>query len=61
LATGASVAAGRLGSVAGPLVAGQLLGLGFTAGGVAAAMAPVAIVAGLAATLMTLTAKIGPE
>jgi AAHS family 3-hydroxyphenylpropionic acid transporter len=57
LATGASVAVGRLGSIAGPLVAGQLLGLGFTAGGVAAAMAPVVMVAGIAATLMTLRAK----
>jgi AAHS family 3-hydroxyphenylpropionic acid transporter len=53
LATGASVAVGRLGSIAGPLVAGQLLGVGFTAGGVAAAMAPVVVAAGLAATLMT--------
>lgn len=61
LATGASVAVGRLGSIAGPLVAGQLLGLGFTAGGVAAAMAPVVVVAGLAATLMTLRAKVEPE
>ena len=58
LATGASVAVGRLGSIAGPLVAGQLLGLGFTAGGVAAAMAPVVVVAGLAATLMTLKASL---
>jgi len=58
LATGASVAVGRLGSIAGPLVAGQLLGLGFTAGGVAAAMAPVVIVAGFAATLMTLRATL---
>jgi len=61
LATGASVAVGRLGSIAGPLVAGQLLGLGFTAGGVAAAMAPVVIVAGLAASLMTLKGRIQPE
>ena len=60
-ATGAAVAAGRLGSVAGPLVAGQLLGLGFTAGGVAGAMTPVVVVAGLAATLMTLKAKIEPS
>lgn len=58
LATGASVAMGRLGSIAGPLVAGQLLGLGFTAGGVAAAMAPVVIVAGFAAALMTLKATV---
>lgn len=40
LGTGAAVAVGRLGSIAGPLVAGELLGLGFTAGGVAAAKAP---------------------
>jgi len=56
LATGASVAVGRLGSIAGPLVAGQLLTLGFTAGGVAAAMAPAVVVAGVAATFMTLRA-----
>lgn len=61
LATGASVAMGRLGSIAGPLVAGQLLGLGFTAGAVAAAMAPVVVVAGLAASVMTLKARTEPE
>lgn len=61
LATGASVAVGRLGSIAGPLVAGQLLAFGFSAGGVAAAMAPVVIVAGLAATAMTLKARVHDE
>jgi AAHS family 3-hydroxyphenylpropionic acid transporter len=53
LATGAAVAVGRLGSILGPLVAGQLLTAGFSAAGVALAMAPVVIVAGLAATAMT--------
>jgi len=53
LATGAAVAVGRLGSILGPLVAGQLLTAGFSAAGVAMAMAPVVIVAGLAATMMT--------
>lgn len=57
LATGASVAVGRLGSIAGPLVAGELLALGFTAGGVAAAMAPVVVVAGLAAAVLTWVGK----
>lgn len=61
LATGAAVAVGRLGSIAGPLVAGELLALGFTAGGVAGAMAPFVIVAGLAATAMTLIARAEPE
>jgi AAHS family 3-hydroxyphenylpropionic acid transporter len=53
MATGAAVAVGRLGSILGPLVAGQLLTAGFSAAGVALAMAPVVIVAGLAATAMT--------
>jgi len=61
LATGASVAAGRLGSIAGPVAAGQLLGLGFSAGGVAAAMMPVVVVAGLAAAIMTRIAKAEAE
>ena len=57
LATGAAVAVGRLGSIVGPLVAGQLLTVGFSAAGVAMAMAPVVVVAGLAATTMVSRAK----
>jgi len=50
--TGAAVAVGRLGSIIGPLVAGQLVALGVGASGLALAMAPVILVSGLAATAM---------
>ena len=40
---------GRFGSITGPILAGELLALGFGAGGVAAAMAPVVAAAGAAA------------
>lgn len=45
---GAAVAVGRFGSIAGPLVAGQLRHAGATPGEVFAAMAPVALTAGAA-------------
>lgn len=61
LATGAAVAVGRLGSIVGPLVAGQLMATGAGPAGVAAAMAPVVIVAGLAATVMTLKGRLLPD
>jgi AAHS family 3-hydroxyphenylpropionic acid transporter len=47
--SGAAIAWGRLGSVAGPLAGGYLLSGGLSAGGVVAAMAPPAILAGIAA------------
>lgn len=53
LATGAAVAAGRLGSIAGPLVAGQLMAYGLTGAGVTAAMLPVLAVAGIAGVALT--------
>ena len=49
---GAAVAAGRLGSIAGPLIAGQLLGAGRTAVSVVAALLPFVAAAGTAALLL---------
>jgi AAHS family 3-hydroxyphenylpropionic acid transporter len=45
---GAAVAVGRLGSIVGPMVGGQLLGAGASPSQVIAALTPVAIIAGLA-------------
>jgi MFS transporter, AAHS family, 3-hydroxyphenylpropionic acid transporter len=45
---GAAVAVGRFGSIAGPLIAGELRQAGASAGEVFAAMAPVALTAALA-------------
>jgi AAHS family 3-hydroxyphenylpropionic acid transporter len=50
---GAAVAVGRLGSIAGPLVAGYLLGGGASAGQVVEAMAPVALIAGAAVVALS--------
>lgn len=57
LATGASIAVGRLGSIAGPLVAGHLLGQGWGPAGVAMAMVPVVLSAGGAVSLMTIRGR----
>lgn len=57
LATGASIAVGRLGSIAGPLVAGHLLGQGWGPAGVAMSMVPVVLAAGLAAGVMTVRGR----
>ncbi|WP_437321750.1 MFS transporter [Sorangium sp. So ce385] len=57
LATGASIAAGRLGSIGGPLVAGHLLGQGWGPAGVAMAMVPVVLSAGMAVALMTIRGR----
>lgn len=46
--SGASVAVGRVGSIVGPLLAGELLAGGTSASGVVAYLVPVAAVAGLA-------------
>ena len=62
LGTGAAIAFGRVGSIAGPLVAGYVLktGIGPLHGpsGVAMAMIPLVIVAGLAVWWLTAQAKI---
>jgi AAHS family 3-hydroxyphenylpropionic acid transporter len=50
---GAAVGVGRLGSIIGPLLAGQLRHAGWTAGQVLFAMLPVALAAGLAVFLLT--------
>lgn len=57
LATGASIAVGRLGSIAGPLVAGHMLGQGWGPAGVAMAMVPVVLSAGGAVCLMTIRGR----
>jgi AAHS family 3-hydroxyphenylpropionic acid transporter len=51
--SGASVAVGRIGSIAGPMLAGILLGGGMTATNVVQYMAPVAAVAGIAVVVLT--------
>ena len=45
---GAAIAVGRLGSIAGPLIAGELRGAGYSAGQVFQSMAPVALVGAVA-------------
>ena len=45
--SGAAVAWGLLGSVAGPLVGGYLLAAGSSAGNVVSSMAPLALIAGI--------------
>jgi AAHS family 3-hydroxyphenylpropionic acid transporter len=50
---GAAVAAGRLGSVIGPVAAGQLLGAGAGGGSVVLFTAPIVLVAALAALVLT--------
>ncbi len=49
---GSCVAAGRVGSVVGPLVAGQMLGAGATAGAVVTSLIPFVVVAGISALLL---------
>ncbi len=54
---GAAVAMGRLGSVAGPLLAGQLRQAGYSADGVFGAMIPVVLVGGITMVGLRLFAK----
>ena len=56
---GASIAVGRLGAIAGPLVAGQVLAAGAGAGGVMLSAAPGLVVAALCA--WTLSRRADPE
>jgi AAHS family 3-hydroxyphenylpropionic acid transporter len=51
--TGAAVSFGRLGGIAGPLLAGQLLAAGLSSGGVLLSAIPCALVAALAAAIAT--------
>ena len=54
---GAAVAVGRFGSIAGPLVAGELRQAGYSADQVFMVLVPVVIVAGLAAVVLTTIGK----
>ena len=57
-AAGAAVGVGRIGSILGPLVAGQLRQAGWSAGHVLGAMVPVALAAGVAVVAMTYLIKL---
>ena len=57
-AAGAAVGVGRVGSILGPLVAGQMRQAGWSAGHVLGAMVPVALVAGAAVVGMTYLVKL---
>lgn len=57
-AAGAAVGVGRIGSILGPLVAGQLRQAGWSAGHVLGAMVPVALAAGAAVVVMTYLAEL---
>lgn len=54
---GAAVAVGRLGSIAGPLIAGELRNAGFSPGEVFLTMTPVAIAAALLLVVLARTAR----
>lgn len=56
---GAAVAAGRVGSILGPLAAAQLIGGGATGAAVVGALVPVVVVAGAVAGLLTLFSREG--
>jgi AAHS family 3-hydroxyphenylpropionic acid transporter len=56
---GAAVAVGRLGSIAGPLLAGQMLAGGASADRVLSTMVPVAVAAGTAVLLLSFLKKAG--
>lgn len=55
--TGAAVSFGRLGGIAGPLMAGQLLAAGMSSAGVLLAAIPCALGAGIAAVIVVNAAK----
>jgi AAHS family 3-hydroxyphenylpropionic acid transporter len=54
---GAAVAAGRIGAIAGPLIAGQMLQLGASGGQVVLTMAPLVLVAAVAMLILGWAAK----
>lgn len=54
---GAAIAAGRFGSALGPVLAGQLLGGGASAGQVVLSTVPIVLVAGVAAMALTVVGK----
>lgn len=53
LGTGAALAAGRVGSIIGPIMAGEVLGAGFGASGVLMVLVPVALLAGICVFWLT--------
>ncbi len=65
LGTGAAIAFGRVGSITGPLMAGYILKTGLGplqgSGGVAISMLPLIIIAGVAVTILVLSARILEE
>lgn len=54
---GAAIAAGRFGSALGPVLAGQLLGGGASAGQVVLSTVPIVLLAGISAMLLTVVGK----
>jgi AAHS family 3-hydroxyphenylpropionic acid transporter len=58
---GAALAAGRAGSIVGPLIAGQMLGSGNNAAAVVTALLPIVAVAGIGAVLLILRPMMGRE
>jgi AAHS family 3-hydroxyphenylpropionic acid transporter len=54
---GAAIAAGRVGSILGPLAAAQLIGGGASGAAVVGALVPVVIVAGAVAVGLTLVGR----
>ena len=54
---GAAVAAGRLGSVIGPVAAGQMLGAGASGGSIVQFTAPIVVAAAVAALILTAVGK----
>ena len=59
--TGMAVAVGRLGSIAGPLIAGNLRNAGASPGEVFGSMAPVALAAGVGLIALAMLARPPPE
>jgi MFS transporter, AAHS family, 3-hydroxyphenylpropionic acid transporter len=60
-ASGAAIAVGRVGSIIGPLIAGELRAAGWSANDVIATTIPVVIVAGVATLIVCSIAKLNPE
>lgn len=58
LATGSALAAGRVGSIVGPILAGETLALGFGPTGVLVLLVPIAILAGISVFAVTSRGKI---
>ena len=57
---GTAVAVGRLGSIAGPLLAGALVTAGFTPSDVMMALVPITLAAGLTTVLLLMRRRAAP-